>query len=137
MAVVVKQPAMALPAALASHFAIDAIPHWNYKTPDGLFVKRIAMITDLVLSILVTAFLVATIDIHVWIIILAAFLAILPDAMWLPAMLYDKPTKPDPSLLGKLRAFHEKIQWSETTPGAIVEVVWFVSVAWLVLRLGT
>jgi hypothetical protein len=33
VAAAINKPALALPAALLSHFAADIIPHWNYRAP--------------------------------------------------------------------------------------------------------
>lgn len=136
IATVTTRPIIALPAALLSHFIIDTVPHWNYKLPDGVVVKRIAIISDLALSVVVTGLIAFLVSDSWWLTVLAAGLAILPDTMWLPNMLYDKPTKPDSSLIGRLRLFHMKIQWSETTAGALVEVAWFFAVLCLVIYLS-
>lgn len=128
IAVIVRQPVLALPLALLSHFVCDAIPHWNY---DVKFPKRQIVITaDLILALIVVTIIAANgniFGVQAWVVVACAGLAVLPDAMWLPHILKGQPIPRDTDHpLYLAREFHRRIQWSETQWGFFVEVVWFV-----------
>lgn len=125
VAVTINKPALALPAALLSHFVIDLIPHWHYRPKNSL--QRLYMMMDLTLSLSILLVLSVTVSGSPRLIIAGGLLGMLPDLMWLPAFLHDKPPKQaGHELLYFLRRVHVKIQWSETGYGAYVEIVWFV-----------
>lgn len=128
IAIVVHQPVAAPILALSSHFVLDAIPHWDYRLKFPL--KKWVMISDVVLAVILSvavASLATTFQVPAWLIFSCGILAIMPDAMWLPHILIGQPIpvghdKP----LYIARRFHRWVQWSETRPGAYLEVVWFV-----------
>jgi hypothetical protein len=127
VAVVIKQPAIALPAALLSHFMIDSLPHWNYWLPGQRRFRQWVIYSDMALSLALLAFL-ATFQISVewWIVLSAGLIAILPDMMWFPYLILGKNTPADTnSWLHRLRRFHLRIQWSETPHGIYYELLWF------------
>ena len=109
VAVAVKQPALALPLALFTHFAIDAIPHWDYRLTGRL--RKIVMRTDLFLSLALLTTLAFVLTTPGWLVILCGLLCMAPDAMWLPELLQGKPPVVHKStLVGYLRQFHRKVQ---------------------------
>jgi hypothetical protein len=129
----IDKPALALPAALLSHFAIDAIPHWNYRFSPDIARRQTVMLADLALSSALILVLAVTVDANPYLIILGGLLGILPDAMWLRYFLSGRPsvTGSPKRLINRLRKFHFWIQWSETSWGLAIEAVWFL----LMLRL--
>ena len=130
----INKPILALPAALLSHFAVDMIPHWNYKIKGDL--QQLAMMMDLTLLLSVLLILSVTVDGSTRLIIAGGFLGILPDAMWLPELLKGKQPKIDgKSLWLRLRRLHSKIQWSETSNGIYVEIVWLMATLFLIYKL--
>lgn len=135
VAVAVKQPALALPLAFLAHFAVDAVPHWNYGVRGRL--RRVIMSIDLLGSASLLVVLALILTTPAWLVIACGFLCILPDAFWLPEILYGKPPVIHKyTLIGSVREFHRKIQWSETSRGLIFEVLWFGGVLALILLVG-
>lgn len=135
VAVAVKQPALALPLALLSHFAIDAIPHWKYGVRGKL--RKIIMRTDLVLSLALLVILALVLTTPGWLIIACGLLCMAPDAMWLPELLQGKPPVIHKStMIGYMRRFHRTVQWQEFNNGLYVEAIWFGAVLTLILKIG-
>lgn len=136
-AVAIGRPVLALPAALLSHFVIDSLPHWNYQVPYGPKLRQTVIGFDLIASSLVLILLGLTLNVDFWLFFLGGFLGMLPDLMWLPYILSGKPSPIDKKTpLHRLRRFHSKIQWSETTKGLFVEVVWFILMLSAILYIG-
>lgn len=135
VAISISNPALALPAALLSHFAIDALPHWNYQVPGGHKLRPIAIGVDMMASAIALTFFATFLDVDFWIFILGGLLGILPDAMWLPFILHNKQSPKDKNTpLHILRRFHAWIQWSESSKGIILEGLWFVLIVMLVIK---
>lgn len=126
VAAVIKEPLLALPAALASHFVIDGLPHWDYKINGAIRKKQVIMLADLIFSILLLLLVAFLLTEQIWVVFLGGLLAIAPDAMWLPYILTGRPLKTNgQSFLSKIRKFHSLIQWSETKNGLYFEIFWF------------
>ena len=138
IAITVHTPWLALPAALASHFVLDAIPHWNYELT--LSAKRAIMAADLLLAaiiILGVSLFAGSFDTTTWVIIACGVLAVSPDAMWLPHILRGRPIPVDGDKpLYWARRFHRWIQWNETKRfGIYAELVWFIVATVALIRL--
>ncbi len=118
-----KHPAIAIAMSPFSHFLLDMIPHYadnNLGIKDRKFVRNLFIdMTLAVASTLAVAWFWPDIALLV---VACAFLAASPDLMWLYYR-YLKPTKPKD--WNWLARFHSRIQWSETKPGIITEVLWF------------
>jgi hypothetical protein len=127
VAAAINKPALALPAALLSHFAADAIPHWNYVLKPYIARRQLVMLADLALSLALLLILGLSVDATPWLIIAGGLLGILPDTMWLRYFITGRPSihGSPKRLINRLRQFHRWIQWSETNWGLIVEAVWF------------
>jgi hypothetical protein len=111
-------PALAVVAGFASHFAIDAIPHWDYpllsisigKTVDnqrmrlsrGLFADLVFIGTDAVIGFGLSMWLFAT-PATAWTIGLGAAAGMLPDPLQFAYSVY--PREP----LRTLQSFHKWI----------------------------
>lgn len=90
----VGNPALALPLALASHFVLDPIPHWNPHLytelkKDGKVSNRskLFMIGDVVISLLLGSFIAFKMlpNITLFIVVLlGAFIAVFPDLIKAP-----------------------------------------------------
>lgn len=140
VAVVVKQPFLALPLAFAAHFVMDVVPHFGitvtkdvlkkHKTPLFLSVLKADVAVSGLLLLLVPFQLHTEVN---WLLLLGCMIACMsPDLVWgyrYYFELRDKKARP----LGWFSMFHKRIQWSETEAGALVEVGWCLSVASLVL----
>jgi hypothetical protein len=136
VAVAINRPWLSLPAALLSHFAVDIIPHWDYKLPGSPRIRQAAILIDLTLALYLLLVLALSVDASRRLLIAGGFLGILPDIMWLPHILYGRFSPNDrPTLLHLLRRFHVKIQWNETAWGKYVEIAWLVAMLILIFRL--
>ena len=124
IATVVKQPALALPLAFFSHFVIDMIPHWVHKF-NRHFYTQLSVFFDFGLATLLTVVLVAGSNRPAWILISAAFLGVIPDAMWMAELWRPVDfSRKGKTLWSRVQWFCHKIQWSETQLGIIVEIAW-------------
>jgi hypothetical protein len=137
VAAAINRPAVALPAALLSHFFADIVPHWDYKLPGGPKRRLKVMCLDLTLSLILLVVLALTVNATPWMIFLGGLLAITPDIMWLEFFLTGRPSiKGNPKrLINRIRRFHLWIQWSETSWGLYVEAAWFMLMLALIYRL--
>ena len=132
IALAVKNPALAIPLAFASHFATDALPHFGIHIKD-VFKRnhskqfRIVLITDLILASLLGLSILTFLGSKTSNLELAAcmFAAVSPDLVWGIRFFKEiirKAYKPPQEWFSK---FHLWIQWSETPYGIIVELLWF------------
>jgi hypothetical protein len=138
VAVAIKQPAVALPLAFLSHFAIDSLPHWNYWVPGQRRFRKWVIFSDMLLSLaLIAAIAFSLVGVDWWVVLLGGLLAISPDLMWLPYLIIGKPAPADTdSALHRLRRFHLRIQWSETIPGLLVEFFWLAFMLFLIFKMA-
>ncbi len=126
---IVAEPVIALPAALASHYICDALPHYNPKvvTAKTLRSSRFRNILYLDALLCVTLVLVlATNQPPNWLLAATcAFIATSPDLLSIGRYrkaLANKPWKPN-----LYEKFSGKIQWFERPIGAVVEASWFIA----------
>lgn len=132
IALAVKQPALAIPLAVLSHFLLDALPHYGVES-GTIFDYRKKTITryitpiDGALTILVLLWLGFFLNTGVSnaLLVLCAFAAYLPDVLWLPTFVKELRTQVwEPH--GWFRKMHQKIQWRERPWGIYVEFVWAI-----------
>lgn len=131
VAIAFRQPVLALPLALVSHFVCDAIPHWDYsvKFPRR---QRIIALDLLFASVVVAtiALLSVTFSVKAWVIVACAILAVPPDGMWFPQILKGEPIPMNGNtLLYLMRRFHRWIQWNESRRAFYTEIGWFLLIA--------
>ncbi len=136
VAAVINKPLVALPAALASHFAADVIPHWNYYLRPHIARRQVIMMADLALSLALLLILALTVDANPYLVFMGGLLGVLPDTMWLRFFITGKTDflGGNERLINRLRRFHLWIQWSETTKGFFVELLWFPLMLWLIYQ---
>lgn len=132
-----NRPLLSIPAALLSHFVADMVPHWNYVIPRNVGRRQLVMLSDLTLSLALLLFLAVTVDANPYLVIAGGLLGILPDTMWLRFFINGRPsiTGSPKRFINRIRKFHLWIQWSETTRGLLVEVIWFPIVLWLIYQI--
>ena len=128
----VKQPALAVPLAVLSHFVLDAIPHFGIHEDDvikrnghWLFKSVVAVDVTLVLIGLVAIPWLLHAHVNPWLVLIGMLLALAPDAVWIYRFFYEVRTKlamPH----GWFARFHQRIQWSEKPWGIFVEIVWLM-----------
>ena len=136
VAAAIDKPLIALPAALLSHFVLDAVPHWDYKIKPHIARRQVIMFADLVLSLALLLVLAVTVDANPWLVIFGGLLGILPDTMWLRFFITGRPsiTGSSKRLINRLRKFHFWIQWDESPRGFFVELLWFPLMLYLIYQ---
>lgn len=120
----VANPLIALPAALISHFVLDIIPHYGNNKPGFIASKKFkAMLgIDALLCMLLVIFLGISQPQHWILAAVCAFVAALPDFLWIPKFLAARAQKTyNPT---RFDAFAARIQWFQRPIGGFVEAVW-------------
>jgi len=134
IALIVRQPALAVPLAFLSHFATDMIPHFGLDEKE-VFGKRFntILVVDFLFALSLMAVLAILFPAYMWLIWACMIAAASPDLMWAYHRLYIEHLKKKKLKLGRVGRFHSKIQWSQTIPGAYVEALWFVGIISFIL----
>lgn len=131
IAVTVKNPVLAPVVALVSHFVLDALPHFGHpKLEPGRKAFDYYLMLEAVFMTAVTVAAMFLFSEQWFLVGLCAFLAFSPDILW-----YFKSFRPHPAIAKKLAkyfAFTSVIQWYERPPGAIVEIVYLLSLIGLI-----
>lgn len=133
----VSNPAIAVPLAFVSHFALDALPHYDPAGEEGERIGasrfRYQLLLDASICVLLVILLALSRPQHWFLAAVCAFVATSPDLFWLPKFIHAQRTG---KTLPNRRWFwrlHHSIQWC-TGPRLIwVEVVWFVAFGGLLL----
>ncbi|MGH7237740.1 MAG: hypothetical protein ACREGF_04355, partial [Candidatus Saccharimonadales bacterium] len=127
----VSQPAIALPLAFLSHFALDAVPHWHPKQADKRWLKssnfQKLLMAEATLCFLIVLFLFLIKPRHWLVAVVCAFLAASPDLFWLKKFLVVRRTG---RLLPNKNWFwylHGVLQWFQRPIGAVIEIVWLMA----------
>lgn len=125
IAVVVREPALALPLAFASHFVCDALPHIGLDEYGG-HNKKPQLFHKI---LLVDAFLLASFMVYLFIssasllVFACVFLAGSPDLVWAYRYIFqEKFGAAKEHAKNIFNQFHSKIQWSQTIRGAMFEI---------------
>ena len=134
IALTIKQPLLVVPLAFASHFVLDALPHFGYRRGGyrEIFKHRTTYVATF-LDVIGVAILLLTVATVSWLTCVAALIAAAPDTGWLYRFfLYERkghmPTK------SWYTHFHERIQWCERPWGVYVEIVFYFAVLAIVLN---
>lgn len=123
---VVGEPLVAIPAALASHFVCDALPHFGFdistkvKMKSALF--RNYLFVEAIICALIVLVLVAYHPQHWLLAAVCAFVAASPDLI--SANRYFKIRHDHPWRPNLYSKFAKNIQWFEKPSGAVVEIAW-------------
>ena len=132
----VVNPLLAIPLALISHFALDAVPHFDFEG-DTLTRLRSKGFLYFQLYINATAcvalvLLLALMRPNGWLLAaICAFLAALPDVFSIPQFLKGKMDNKLEYSKNRLQRFHQtKLQWK------IGPQFWWVELAWSFACLG-
>lgn len=140
IALKVGNPALALPLALASHFIVDMIPHWNphlnreMKENGKLSTKTTyAIIADVGLSLLGGFFIAsrALPNIESFMVVIAgSFAGVLPDVIESPYYFFRQKS----AWLEKFIAFQKSIQ-NNAPPvvGILTQVILLAACFWWIL----
>lgn len=132
---VVASPYVAVPTALVSHFALDVVPHHGQEDSE---VGKAWFVRVLAVDALLCVALVATLTIfrpHAWpLAALCAFVATVPDFMWVNELRYARRGLARPKRRKVVHA-HAAIQWFARPIGATVELVLLVALSYVVWTL--
>lgn len=132
----VTNPVLAVALALASHFVMDALPHFGYAGRKGYSevlkhkLSYVIAIATLVTSLTVILFLALN---GKWFAIFTGLVAASPDAVGLYNWLgYEKHGKKATGWLELVHVkFHRAIQWCERPWGVVVELIVFVGLSYV------
>lgn len=132
--IAVGQPLLALPLAFASHFVMDAVPHYGHAGEGygDVFKHRLTFVVESlnIVAVPVLAYLLWGQSAWVW---LAAVAALSPDFMWVYRYFwFERKHLPPPA--GPVTRFHIAVQRYEVQWGAIVEYLVLGVLAWAVYR---
>lgn len=132
----IGNPSVALPAALASHYVCDAIPHFGMQDTNNAHLKTGGFARYLIVEATVCGLIVLLLMIrrpeHWWLAALCAFAAASPDLLWIPRYIAAHRRKNwRPSWHSR---FAGGIQWFQRPIGAAVEVAWLIAAVAIVSR---
>lgn len=137
----IGNPALSLPLAFLSHFAIDLLPHWNpgisrekkrlgYLSPRTTSIIFLDCLLGLFFGLFLTLKVLPNIS-HALLILAGSFLAILPDLAEAPFFFLNSKSP----FLKKLIKFQSRYQWNVSLwPGIIFQVVYASLLFWLLAR---
>lgn len=125
---VIKEPAAALPLALASHFVLDSLPHFGFSSWEERKkyknLLEIVLIVDAIMLVAVVSLLLNTSA--TWLVIACAAIAVAPDLVWVYRYIVpERFGKLEPAKGMWLTEFHRNIQKREFPRGFIIEYVAF------------
>ena len=130
LGLIIDQPAVLLPAAVASHLAMDALPHFGFReelNKSSFRNPRFLLLgsADFALSLVVTAAACLAFPARAGHILLGVFGADLPDLTYIPVIIFGRGRVERwlPFYRPMLR-FLARIQWFERPIGLITEGIW-------------
>ncbi len=135
IALAVKQPALALPLAFLSHFALDALPHFGFKNwherQEHKKLFLVQTVTDLSLALLMCLLLFLKAPL---VLLTGAILAMSPDLMWgFRFVVREKMGTLPPPPENIIEKFHKGIQKFESVVGLWIEIPYGIAVTWILL----
>ena len=123
IAVLIREPVVALPLAFFSHFVCDALPHFDSHFEFGKRSMYVYLFFDGLAVICILAGLLIGVGLPSPLLVVAcAAFAMAPDLMWLYYGVTDKLNRY--TTYGSFATFHHKIQWSASKLGIIPELFW-------------
>lgn len=140
IALIVKEPVLALPLAFLSHFLVDYIPH--YSMNDKYLFKRrfnIYLFFDTLICVIMATLAVVYLE-NGLLVAVCMFLATSPDFMWAYHKLYREHYRGLKSNFGPIARFHKRIQatshFRHARRGKIIESIWFIVMTSIILKIG-
>lgn len=131
LGLVIDEPAVLLPVAVASHLIMDVTPHLGpppagHQSAD--FQDRFFLVigsVDFLASLVVTASFCAARPERAGHVLLGAFGAALPDLTYIPVIVFgERAYQVIPGLRRLIKGFLAPIQTYERPPGLVTEFVW-------------
>jgi hypothetical protein len=142
IAVSIKNPALAITAAFASHFALDVLPHFGLRKEIEYLKKSILLRLVVVFELIAMSFALFYLPAHLnhlasgAIVLACMVVAVLPDFMWTYRYAKRFITHDACEFKSKFMHYHEKIQTFERPIGIVVELVWIAIFLPPILRLA-
>jgi hypothetical protein len=135
---IAKESYLALPLALSSHFVLDALPHFGFKTwQDRQQNKRLFWVSTLVDLILVTLIILVSLFYFSWLVLACVFLAVFPDLMWGYRFIFKENFgKNPPPPENFIENFHKTIQKHEFPKGVYIEVFFAILMTYIIFQLN-
>lgn len=133
----VANPVVALPMAFASHFVLDAVPHYGGShNPLHWMRSRLfksLLVVDVCFCIGLVLILSSARPAHWLVAALCAFVATSPDLFWVKQFL--TAVRRNHFVPGKalFLRFHDFVQWFQRPIGWVVECAWFAGAVVLLL----
>ena len=114
----IPNPLVSLPLAFLSHFAVDMLPHWNWR-PDARPLSLLGIVLDLILLEILTVYFVAYSS-QPLTLAAGSFFAILPDLLEAPHIFFGFNNH----YLQKLYTFQKSIQNNvPALPGILTQLL--------------
>jgi hypothetical protein len=127
IASLISNPGLAIIMAFASHFLLDALPHFGFKDNTDRYKGQLfkgVLIVDMVFFIIfLSLLLILELKISLVILLLCIFAAISPDITNIPRFLRELKTKKEIKTNNFFIKFHTRIQKFERPWGIGVEVL--------------
>jgi len=124
---------IAIPLAFASHFILDAVPHFGFKNIGSLEVRNnhkkllaSVILLDIILGISISIWLLAS-GHYRW--LLVGLVAYSPDLLWIYRFIVEeKFGRLAPTEGNRFTKFHANIQKYERPWGGFIEVIYAASI---------
>lgn len=127
---------LAIPLAFASHFLLDALPHYGFpgNNLDSQKIK-ITLFLDAIMLSFVSLVLLLT-SANPLLILTCMFAAISPDVISSQRYIRELQSgKKETANLPLFGRFHSTIQWCERPWGWIPEIAWFCVISFIIYRI--
>jgi hypothetical protein len=134
----IGNPLIAIPLAIASHFVMDAIPHFGTEGDVPSFLRKnsflLLLVGDAALCGLLVLLLVLLRPENWLLASFCAFFATSPDLLWINQYLKARAHKEwKPGLIARFSIW---TQWFQRPIGSLVEITWFVCSSILLMSLA-
>jgi hypothetical protein len=117
----IQNPLVLAPTALASHLALDALPHFGWKGASFKDKRWLTLATfDCLAGLTIYGLALIARPQYALNITVGIFFATLPDLLFLSAIFLNRPIK------NAFTRFHSWIQWSESPMGGLLELGWML-----------
>lgn len=135
---VLRQPALVLPLAFASHFLLDSMPHfgfadWNKARKKNRRLIHSVITVDVILVVILVGLFIAMGAPALF--YLAGLAAFSPDLAWVYQFIVYRSLEPDPNRSNAFNDFHERIQSRERPSGIYIEAGYLVIMSIFLFRI--
>lgn len=125
---------LAIPVAFASHFLLDALPHFGEIFEKRKKLSRSIWIIDITMTACFLSFLFFA---QQWTLLVCALVAMSPDFAWVYRFTVSErfgalPPRP----ANKFNTWHARIQRYESRKGLLLEIIWLFTLTILLAKVG-